>query len=451
MSQPKQPAPKVSFFSTLKHFRTFLKNPAQYFQSQLDQHDGLVEITMPNRFVLTDRPDVIQHVLQKNHKNYIKTKIVRKDLKELIGNGLLTSNGDYWLQQRRMIQKGFHRKRLQGISHIMVEEINQYMAQVMDVYAENEQEINLVDEMTHLAFNIVSKGLFSQAIDDSTLDLINRAVHESQQFLVNRVRKPFLKPWYFISGANYRNRKLREKTNNLVLDAIDKRKQSNEEHDDLLQMLLESRYEDGEGMTNQQILEEALILLVAGHETSSMSLAWTWFLLATNPEIEDKLHQHVVDVLGDAPPSFEHIKPLNYVLQVIEESMRLYPPAWVVDREPLEDDCINNTVIKKGVDIMALIYSVHRNPKYWENPEKFDPERFSAENKKTHHPYSYLPFGGGPRLCIGNNFALMEMQFILAQFIRRYRFELVPNQEIDTKPLVTLHPRYGIKVKVKKR
>ena len=174
-------------------------------------------------------------------------------------------------------------------------------------------------------------------------------------------------------------------------------------------------------------------------------------LLAQNPETEKKLLQTVEETLGEKAPSFEKLRELSYPLQVVEESMRLYPPAWIVDREPLEEDEFEGVQIKKGVDIAALIYGLHRNEKYWEDPGKFDPERFSEANKKTHIPYSYLPFGGGPRQCIGNNFALMEMQYILAMFVRRYRFELVREQEIEILPMITLRAKNGIHVKVHRR
>ena len=442
---------KYNIIKTLLNFPRLLRNPVYFFQKTLNDNEGLMEFRLPYNFVLTDRPELIRHIFQKNHRNYIKTKIVRNDLRQAMGNGLLTSNGEYWLKQRRVIQKGFHRKRLEGISKIMITEIKDYMDTVMDDLAEKEAEIDLTKEMAHLAFRVVSKGLFGEEVDEEKLKLIDRVITEVQQFIINRLRKPFLKPWYYISGANYRNQKLIDQGNEMILEVIRERKASEGEFDDLLQMLIESRYEDGEGMTEQQILEEALILMVAGHETSAMSLSWTWMLLAQNPDTEKKLLHTVEETLGEEAPTFEKLRELGYTLQVVEESMRLYPPAWIVDREPLEKDEFEGVEIKKGVDIAALIYGLHRNEKYWEYPDKFDPERFNEANKKTQTPYSYLPFGGGPRLCIGNNFALMEMQYILAMFVRRYRFELIKKQEIEILPMITLRAKNGIKVKVKRR
>jgi len=180
-------------------------------------------------------------------------------------------------------------------------------------------------------------------------------------------------------------------------------------------------------------------------------MAWMWYLLAIHPEIEEKVLQSVDESIGDQAPSFEKLRDLGYCLQVVEETMRLYPPAWVIDRKPLADDEFEGIPIKKENDVLCFIYGVHRSKRYWEDPETFDPERFTAENKAKQVPFSYMPFGGGPRLCIGNNFALMEMQFVLAMMIKRYRFKVVENQEIDINPMITLRPRHGIKVILKKR
>ncbi len=433
-------------------FPEIVKNPIPIFKNILDENDGLVQISLLYRYAfMTDRPELIRHFLQKNHKNYIKTKIVREKLKEKIGNGLLTSDGDYWLKQRRAIQPGFHRKRLEAISKIMIQEINYYLDNYMERFAETGEVFDMSKEMTHLAYRIVSKSLFSGSISEDELSLIDQTITETQKLVINEIRQPFVKPWLWLKGDLKKNKELRDASDKTIFEAIEERRKSNEKHDDLLDMLLETRYEDGSGMTDQQLRDEALILYVAGHETSANALTWAWYLLATHPEVEQKLLHHAQDVLGGDSPSFEKIRELGYTLQVVEETMRMYPPAWITDREPLEDDEFEGIEIKKGQDIIAFIYGVHHNKKYWENPEVFDPERFSPENKKKQVPFSYMPFGGGPRLCIGNNFALMEMQFVLTEMIRRYKIEIIKDQKIELNPLITLRPRYGLKCRVKRR
>jgi cytochrome P450 len=333
----------------------------------------------------------------------------------------------------------------------MVQEINTYLDEVFDVYAETGEEIDIAKEMTQLAFKIVSKSLFGEEPEEDKLELIEKIVSDGQQFVVDQVRKPMLKPLFLLSGKYNENKKMKATGDALIMEIISARQQSKEEHNDLLDMLIQTKYEDGSGMSDQQLLEEAIILYVAGHETSANAMSWMWYLLAQHPEIEQKVLQSINTSLGSDDPSFEKLRDMGYCLQVVEETMRLYPPAWVVDREPLGDDEFEGIQIKKGTDVLCFIYGVHRSKRYWDDPDKFDPERFTPENKKKHKPFSYMPFGGGPRLCIGNNFALMEMQFVLAMMIKRYKFTLVEDQEIDINPLITLRPRYGIKMKVSKR
>ncbi len=448
---------KLPFIWALKNpieFSKIVKNPAPFFRKVLLDNDGLLRIMMTYRStIMTDRAEIVRHVLQKNHKNYKKTELVKKVLVPQVGHGLLTSDGEYWLQQRRAIQPGFHKKRLEKISKIMIDEINHYMDDVMDKYAEKNEIIDLGKEMMHLAFKIVSKSLFSGSLNDSDLDTIDTTVTASQQYIVNKVRQPYLRPLMWLNGTSKKIRQLKEESDNVIIQTIRERKASGKKYDDLMDMLLETRYEDtGKGMTETQLKDEAIILYVAGHETSAIALSWAWYLIAKHPEIEKKLLESVQNTLGKNDPKFEDVRNLSYPLQVLEETMRLYPPAWITDRAPIENDAISEEfTLQKGEEIILFIYGVHHNPKYWKNPFQFDPERFSIENKKNHIPFSYLPFGGGPRLCIGNNFALMEMQFVLAQMIRRYKFELVSNQKIDINPLITLRPRQTIKMKISKR
>ncbi len=444
--------PKIWLLKKPLEVGKIVKNPIPYFKNALNENDGLIKIIMTSRYaVMTDRPEIIRHFLQKNHKNYIKTKIVRNILKKQIGNGLLTSDGEYWLKQRRAIQPGFHRKRLEAISHIMINEITTYMEEVMDKYAASGEVFDMSKEMTHLAYKIVSKSLFSGSIKDDELDLIETTISAAQNQVITEVRQPYLKLWMILKGEIKRNKQLRKEADKTIYKAIEERKKSGERHDDLLDMLLDTEYEDGSRMSEQQLRDEALILYVAGHETSANALTWAWYLIASHPEIENKLLNSAYQTLGNEKPSFEKLRELGYSLQVIEEVMRMYPPAWITDREALEDDEIEGVELKKGKDVIAFIYGVHHNEKYWDKPEEFNPERFTPENKKKQVPFSYLPFGGGPRLCIGNNFALMEMQFVLVEMVRRYKFEIVKDQKIELNPLITLRPRHGLKVKVSKR
>jgi cytochrome P450 len=447
----KKEIPKIGLSKMLLNYSDINENLVLYFKKIIDENNGLVKVKLPYSLVLTDRADVIKHFLQKNHKNYRKTALVRNTVKKQIGSGLFTSDGNYWLKQRRTIQPGFHKKRLEGIARVMVEEINHYMDNVLDKYAETNEEIDLVNEMTKIAFKVITKSLFGQEFADEKIDAIGETINRGHEYVMNQVRKPYLKPWYYVNGDYAENERLKKVRDDIIIGFIEERKKSGKKVDDLLDMLLETEYEDGSKMTNQQVLDETIILFVAAHETSAITMSWAWYLLGMHPEIEDKLLDSVVKNLGDKDPTFADVRGLGYTLQVLEESMRMYPASWFLDREPLEDDEIEGVKIKKGEDIGAFIYGLHRNPAYWENPDAFDPNRFSAENKANHTPFSFLPFGGGPRLCIGKNFAQMQMQFIVAMLIKRYKFVLSPNQEVSFKPLLTLCPSNGIKARVEKR
>lgn len=401
--------------------------------------------------ILSANPDFIQHVLQKNHRNYIKAPFHFDKLGHFLGNGLLTSEGDYWLRQRRLIQPGFHRKRLAGLTDIMLAEIDALIERFDEKVALG-QPIDICPPMLELAFRVVAKSLFSADISEEQLQKLSHNISVLQHFIVRQIRQPFLNPWFKVSGTLKKYEQIADSSRQIVLDNIRQRKNSGEVKDDLLQMLLEARYEDtGEGMSEQQLLDESLILFVAGHETTANAFAWILYLLSRHPEAADQIRTEVKTVLGDRKPSFDDIPKLAYTLQVIEESMRLYPPAWVTDRVAVEDDEVNGVSIPKGTMAIAYIYGAHHHAEHWENPTEFDPSRFSKEKKKQRHSFAYLPFGGGPRLCIGNNFSLMEMQLALARLVPRYDFELVPGQEIKAFPLITLHPKNGIRMEIQKK
>lgn len=228
---------------------------------------------------------------------------------------------------------------------------------------------------------------------------------------------------------------------------IAKRRASGIQRDDLMQMLLDSRYEDTEeGMTDQQLIDEAAILFVAGHETSANTLSWTLYLLAQHPDVLKKVKAELNTVCPGRAPTFAELRQLTYLTQVINESMRLYPPAWITDRVPLEDDQVNGITIPKGTMVSVFIYGLHHQKESWNEPEVFRPERFNNENRKNRPPFSFMPFGGGPRLCIGNNFAMMEIQLVLAAVLRRFKIRINTDYPISVKPLITLRPANGIRM-----
>lgn len=443
--------PQISRFRSFANSFRFLRDPISSINENLEKlgptYGMYIGGLQPG--ILTIQPKIIQQILQKNHRNYPKSPLHFEKLAYFLGNGLLTSTGEYWLRQRRLIQPGFHRQRLASLTDIMQQSVEQ---QLERFERRIDAPVEIYSEMMEMTFRVVAASLFSADITEEDLQELSSAITTLQEFIIRQIRQPYLEPWFKISGQVRRHEKLTGKTDRIIKRTIKKRIAGHETADDLLQMLLDVRYEDtGDPMSERQLLDESKILFVAGHETSANALAWTWYLLAQHPDATEKIREEIQEVLGDRRPVFSDLPQLTYITQVIEESMRLYPPAWITDRLTLKDDEVIGVRIPAKAIAIPYIYGAHHNPDVWAEPETFKPERFSSENRKQIPPYAYLPFGGGPRLCIGNNFAIMEMQLVLIEMIRRYDFALIPGQDIQMKALVTLRPYPGISMEFRKR
>ncbi|HRI27975.1 MAG TPA: cytochrome P450 [Chitinophagales bacterium] len=452
MSTVKMP-PKLPLWFALKNIRKNAQNPIPFFTNGIKMMGNIFTTYLgTRRIIITNNPDYIQYVVQKNNKNYHKSPVVKEILGAELGYGLLTSDGDYWLKQRRLIQPGFYKQRLAELTGIMTDEIALYINELAEQIKQNPQT-EISKEMMGAAFRIVNKTLFSTGIDKEQMKRVDFIISNLQKYVVTQARQPYMVPWLKISGKVKYYKTLREEADSIIYDIINKRRNSGTNYNDLLDMLLNARYEDtGEGMTNQQLRDEAIILVVAGHETTANAMSWALYLLSQHPDVEQKVLKEANAVLGNhAAFTYDDLAKLNYTRQVIQEAMRLYPPAWVIDRMALEDDEVGGYLIPKGSIMLMYIYGTHRSPMFWKDPDTFNPDRFAKENLKDLPNYAYFPFGGGPRLCIGNNFALMEMQILLAMLVKRFTFTLVPNQTIEPQPLVTLRPKYGIKMLLKER
>lgn len=445
--------PSIPRWKSLLNSVRFLRNPLEVISENLQRYGDtyVFHLGGVQKGMMTANPELIQHVLQKNHRNYRKSPIHFDKLARFLGHGLLTIDGEYWLRQRRLIQPGFHRKRLAALSQTMNEEIALFLDR-MDKTIARQPEVEMDRAMLEIAFRVVARSLFSADLPEARLMELSRQITALQAFIIRLIRQPYLEWWFRLSGKTAQHRKMSDSAKTIVTELIRQRRQSAEEHDDLLQMLLDARYEDtGEGMSEQQLIDECLILFVAGHETTANALAWTCYLLSQHPEAVEKLRAEHEAVLAGRLPEFGDLPQLEYTLQVIEESMRLYPPAWITDRVAVEADEAAGISIPAGSMIALSIYGAHHSPTLWDEPEEFRPERFSKENKAMQHPYAYLPFGGGPRLCIGNNFALMEMQLILVQMLRRFDLELAPGQDVSPQALITLRPKNGLRMQIRRR
>ncbi|OUR91537.1 cytochrome P450 [Flavobacteriales bacterium 34_180_T64] len=440
MSNYKYPN-SVSFYEFLIRLAAIAKNPIHYHNKWFNEKGDTFSIKSPfyGHIVLTRDAVLTKHILQKKHKIYHKSRIQTTHLSKYIGYGLLTSSGDYWLKQRRLIQPAFHKEKIQNLVSLIDETIHEQVNQI-----KSNGYVDLYPIINELAFEVVAKSLFDFSAEKQTLKRLQFIIEKLQLFIVKELRMPYKKLWYTLNGSIKYHMALVKESREIINTIIDQRRRSNEDHDDLLDMLIHAQYEDESTMTNEQLIDEILILFVAGHETTANALTFTLKLLAQNKEALKRTEQEILITDNQNLSALQLLPKLNYTTCCIEESMRLYPPAWITDRVNIEDDQIDTYFLKKGTIIGASIYEIHRNSKYWDQPEVFLPERFLAENRKEILPY-YMPFGAGPRLCIGNNFAMFEMTLAVNAIINKFHIT-TNNDAIDVNPLITLKP-VGIKLK----
>jgi cytochrome P450 len=393
--------------------------------------------------IVTTNPAVIQHVLKTNSENYHKSEIQKKRMGHFLGKGLLTTEGEAWRTQRRLIQSGFERKQLEVLSSIMQDSLADSLRDF-----DRQARIGPVDIyplMMKITFAMVGKSLFGACLKEEDIDLISLAISTVQEFMVRQTIQPYLNPWFAISGELSRHEEMRARAFGVLLDYIQRRRQE-APGNDLLQILMDARYSDGHGMSDDLVLSESMQLLVAGHETSSNALSWLFYLLSSRPDCVERIRQEFDSVLGERPLTFSDVPKFEFTTRVILEALRLYPPFWMVDRMALADDRAGDFDIPKGSTVVVFIYGVHHAPQYWENPESFDPERFTKVREKLQTPFTHLPFGAGPRGCIGGNYAILQILMILSVLLRKYDFCLVPGQTIEARPMVILRPEHGIRM-----
>lgn len=424
----------------LSRLSRVMKNPVPVFDQNLEEYGNPYGVHMGNgNFgILTTRPEIIRHVLQKNHRNYEKSDIQTKHLAAFLGRGLLTLEGEEWLRQRRLIQPGFHKQKIENLRHLMEATIREQLDSMIEP-DQRKKEVDIHDEMMNMAFHVVARSLLGTEINHRDISQIRESVDASQYMLIRLIRLPFLTWFYRLNGRLGTANRLVDETNARIMELVKHRRESGSSHDDLLDMLLHAKYEDtGEGMSDQQLLFELMVMFVAGHETSANAMTWCIYLLS----------QHAVEL--EKIRSLTGEEQTTYIRQVIQEAMRLYPPAWITDRKALDDDEVGGIRIPKGSLVVSYIYGTHHHHDWWENPEKFDPGRFAPEQVTQHAPFSYLPFGGGPRLCIGMQFAMMEMEMVLKHFLELFDFKSLEHK-VEINPLITLNPRGSMRMEITRR
>jgi cytochrome P450 len=394
---------------------------------------------------LVNHPDHIRHVLLTRHDIYNKDTRSSAKIRSITGEGLLTSNGAFWLRQRRLMQPTFSPQRLSRFVGVMAESTTQ-MLERWTKRVEKDRPLDIASEMMALTFTIVGKALFGADLGGEA-EMVERASTQTLEYTWRRLEKLVELPEWFPSLANWRFRRSLQALDRVVHRLISERRQSGEAANDLLALLLARCDEEtGQRMSDEQLRNETLTLLLAGHETTANALSWTWYLLANHPALRRRLAAEVAEVLGDRIPVAEDLPWLAYTAMVFKEAMRLYPPIWIMERRALMEDTIGGYIIPAGSSVVISPYVTHRDPRLWEDPERFDPERFAPQAVEGRDPQCYIPFGLGQRLCIGNHFALMEAQIVLALVVRAFSLDLVAGHPVEPKPGITLRLSQGLRM-----
>jgi cytochrome P450 len=445
---PVLPAPvpsprRLSFFEFVRALRT----SAITSYAQEAYESDIVERRMLGRHIfVVNEPAAIKHVLIDNAANYRKTEITRRILEPGLGKGLITSEGDTWRQHRRTMSPAFDHRSIAAYTPVMTSAAQELLAEWATVPTGT--GIDVANAMMEVTLNIISRTMFSNDSDD-IVEIMARSAGRYQVEMRPNIFDMMGWPKWFagLARSGVAQRTLGEFDK--VIDRLIEERARNPggQTKDLLARLIAARDEQtGGGMTAQEVRDQVITIFLAGHETTAMAMTWTWFLLSQHPVEEAKLHAELDAVLGGRVPGHDDLNKLTYTRMVVEESMRIYPPVHTIARQALADDTLVGRQVPKGSTVMIVPWLLHRHVKLWENPGRFDPERFSAEQSSKRARFSYLPFGGGKRICIGAAFSLAEATILLATLAQQYRLRLVPGHPVEPQGLITLRARYGMKM-----
>ncbi|MGE7273952.1 cytochrome P450 [Brevibacillus panacihumi] len=426
----------------------FRRDTLKFIRDAAKEYGDVVHFRFgPKRHVyMLNNPDMIKEVLVTKQAHFRKGKGLQV-ARAVVGDGILTSEGKKHIRQRRLMQPAFHRDRIAGYGDAMVRQ----GVELMEDWKDGEVR-DIHQDMMKVTLAIITETMFGKTVKEGA-DKIGHAIDVGLKYVSTKATSFIDIPLSVPTRSNREFVESSEVLDKTIYGLIEERRKSTGNHTDLLAMLLAARDEDdGQGMTDEQVRDEVMTIFVAGHETTANTMSWIFYLLATHPEAEQKLHDELKSVLGGRLPTVEDIPNLTYVNLIISETLRLYPAAWTINREVVEPVEIGGHTYEPGDTLMMSQYVMHRQEKYFEDPDEFRPERFAGDLLKRIPAYAYFPFGGGPRICIGNNFALMEAALLLATIAQRYRLRLAqPDQKVELEPVVTLRPKNGLPMRLEKR
>jgi len=427
----------------------FRRDTLKFIRDAAKEYGDVVHFRFgPKRHVyMLNNPDLIKEVLVTKQAHFCKAKGLQV-ARAVVGDGILTSEGKKHMRQRRLMQPAFHRDRIAGYGDVMVRQ----SVELMEDWKDGEVR-DIHQDMMKVTLAIITETMFGKTVKEGA-DKIGHAIDVGLKYVSTKATSVIDIPLSVPTRSNREFVESSEVLDKTIYSLIEeRRKNPDSSQTDLLAMLLAARDEDdGQGMTDEQVRDEVMTIFVAGHETTANTMSWIFYMLASYPEAEQKLHDELTSVLGGRLPKVEDIPQLTYVNQIISETLRLYPAAWTINREVAEPVEIGGQTYEPGDTLMMSQYVMHRQEKYFEDPDEFRPERFAGDLLKRIPTYAYFPFGGGPRVCIGNNFALMEAALLLATIAQRYRLRLAePDQKVELEPLVTLRPKNGLSMRLESR
>ena len=430
-----------------------LKNPVAFLSKLAKNYGPVVTVRFGGRrYYVLQHPDYARHVWLENYKNYRKpgaTKLLRM----FLGEGLSTSNGELWLRQRRLMQPAFHSQKMQYFTDIINEEVTAFINRLNEI--PDNSKIDLTHEFLKLTIRIISLSMFSMDFNEE-IDLMVNKLDELACYAASWMKSPVKIPASWPTSANKLFKKNCETFDSIIYKIIDRRRNEiangrSPVNGDLLDMLLNYCDEETKNPINEKLLrDEVTTIFMAGHETTAQTLSWMFYHLAKDKEINEKVKAESIIISNGKPFLFDDTKKLAYGRQVIQETLRLYPPIWAVVRKPIKDDIINGLHLQSQSNVLLNIYGLHHHPNYWEQAENFYPEHFSREKENSRPAYVYVPFGGGPRLCLGNNFAMLVMHIVLCRIVQSFQFTVPENYVPIVEPNITLRAKQGIQLIIKK-